>query len=652
MNRQVGTRGAVSVFQCLILLALLLLAGLLTDAARILAAQKKVDSALKTSLRSMLAGYDRNLVGEFGIYGRDLSSDEPVEREAFIGYLHSNLDTGGAGFTLVHYTVDSRGTELKGYGSLLDSDIFRRQVLEYMKYRAPAAVTAGILDKLGKSGIFKMLDFSRSEAQVRAKREALKKRIDKANQAIQIADKAGSGSDPALEQLKASLQQVVTALADIRQPLAEYGTVRAASTEFAEQSGFEPCSIEFGGIRETIEDLETKIHHNMQQLERTMEVVRSLDEEMNRLKTREQELNEAIKRLEKESKQENNAAELAEKQAELETVKRLSASQALKRVEALEAYSYLSLEGITFQDPPGAYEYPVDDKARTNVELFLQGYQEKLGRFLRDIPAEWLISREEQKAAEIWDDGLYQELELLVGQEQELEEAERKNSHVLDYLQRIRDMSGFLQASSERGLERLYIMQYIMDKYTYLTSKTERGHYLEKGEVEFILWGDRHQLSNIAKTSGSIWFLRFAIDTVDSFATSKLPHPVARLLSALGEGFLQSCRDMLELYKGKEISLCPSLKNAITVTYGEHLQIFLLLQPPEEQIWRMQQLMQVDVLQADPEFSLSRMNTMLYGKVEVRINLWFLPLLRPYWLDNDKFPDRQYRLVHEFHMHY
>jgi hypothetical protein len=648
-----NARGAVSIFQCMVLMALLLLAGLLTDAARILVAGKRVDSALKTSLRSVMAGYDRNLTGEFGIFGLDVTSDMQGAREEFLGYLRSNMDSGDAAFTFVKYDIDLQETELKDYGGLLDDVVFRRQLMEYMKYRAPMAVTEGIVEKLQSSGVFKMLDFSKSETQVREKRKELKTKIKQANQTLQTADELRKDSISGLLQLKETLLQAVRSLEDINIPLEEYTKTGNASREIARQSGFEPCTVEFGGLLDSVRGLEGIIHSNREQLEITLEKAVPLQEEINRLKSRKQELDAEISHLEKEAKAGREAPGLADRQKEASSVGNRIAAGAMELGEVLGAYSYMAVGGIAAEDPPDTHLYPRDDKARSNVDLFLQAVQSKLKEHLRDIPAEWLIDGQEQENAEKRDNEAYQQMELKAGNDAGLEEeAEQKNSNVLSFLQRIRDMADLLQNSAEKGMERIYIMQYIMDKYTYLTSETERGHYFEKGEVEFILWGDSHQLANIVRTSGSVWLLRFSIDTVDSFATSKLPHPIARLLASLGEGFLQSCRDMLQLYDGKDISLCPSLKNSIMVSYGDHLQVFLLLQSPKEQLDRMRQLMQVDLLQTDPEFRLDHHKTMLYGSVKVRIQLWFLPLFRLHWLDHERFDGGKYILVREFHTHY
>ena len=74
-------------------------------------------------------------------------------------------------------------------------------------------------------------------------------------------------------------------------------------------------------------------------------------------------------------------------------------------------------------------------------------------------------------------------------------EAELQNDQVLSF------MGKFLNAmktAAGKGAESLLVDEYIMDKFTYMTLKTERGHYLQKGEVEYILCGNGNQLANIS----------------------------------------------------------------------------------------------------------------------------------------------------------
>ena len=63
-----NNRGAISVFLIIIFLSLLMLSGLFVDICRVMAAERKVQNALDTAVRSVLAQYDDELVGQFGLF--------------------------------------------------------------------------------------------------------------------------------------------------------------------------------------------------------------------------------------------------------------------------------------------------------------------------------------------------------------------------------------------------------------------------------------------------------------------------------------------------------------------------------------------------------------------------------------------------------
>ena len=167
-----------------------------------------------------------------------------------------------------------------------------------------------------------------------------------------------------------------------------------------------------------------------------------------------------------------------------------------------------------------------------------------------------------------------------------------------------------------------------MDKYTFSTSQTERNHYFNKAEIEYILCGQDIEAENASLLLGSVWFLRFCIDTVDYFVNSKIPIPQVRIVWALVEGATRAFKDIYELYTTKKgCAICPSVSN-ITVSYSDHLRLFLLMKNEGIKLNRMRQLLQVDLMKKNSEFRLENYETIVSAKVEVKVNLLFIPLLQ------------------------
>ncbi|MDX9871731.1 MAG: DUF5702 domain-containing protein [Clostridia bacterium] len=178
-----------------------------------------------------------------------------------------------------------------------------------------------------------------------------------------------------------------------------------------------------------------------------------------------------------------------------------------------------------------------------------------------------------------------------------------------------------------QSLDKLYQAEYILDKYTYLTSSTLRNHYLDKGEAEYILVGDNAELSNLLTVFGRILLFRFAVNTMDVFVKNPLPDPLARLVLALTEGFAAASAETVRIYDGQSVPLFPGT-SAVTLSYSDYLRLFLVLQDKEIQLNRMRQLMQVNIRQMDQagDFQLNALTARGIVRAAAEIDLWFLRL--------------------------
>lgn len=136
-----GKKGSVAVLLTVFLMSFLLIVGVLAEAAAGKAARSYGDAVLGQAGRSVLSEYDRELQEAYGIFALRLSAEEIEERLAYYSGESFARESGG----LLYLKTTAIQADLTEY-SLLNTASFKAQILEYMKYRAPAALPGA--DKL------------------------------------------------------------------------------------------------------------------------------------------------------------------------------------------------------------------------------------------------------------------------------------------------------------------------------------------------------------------------------------------------------------------------------------------------------------------------------------------------------------------------
>lgn len=144
-------KGAISVFLTLILLPVLLLGGLTTDAARIYASKVVISDAGEMAMNAALAQYDFGLLDEYGLFAM---SETPENMEDSLAkYFTESLNGSGiAGAEDYDKILDLVQEEFSAINleasKLYKTDVEKQQIVEYMKYRAPVCITELLLEKL------------------------------------------------------------------------------------------------------------------------------------------------------------------------------------------------------------------------------------------------------------------------------------------------------------------------------------------------------------------------------------------------------------------------------------------------------------------------------------------------------------------------
>lgn len=679
--------GAITVFLALIFMSLVIFAGAVIDIVRIAAADRKVQSVLNSSARSVLAGYDSELVGEYGIYGINAASD--TIKDDFYRYLSVNLEERHEGISFINITVDREDIEIQGMDSLLKEEAFKRQVQEYMKYRTPIIETFSLIEQLKNIKLDKKVDFAKSEKVVRDKARELRTKANEVNARLAgIKKKIIDLSAEKLEELSNDLSETLTISGTIfngsgESLLDNYNNSKEdANTKAKDGECIENQSEEFGSIEENSESLTPELQVCLTEVNKTLAAVRpllgklkelkeelddledqlsDLSGELSDLRESENPSSESIRRIKDEiGKVRDDIDEVKDEINELEA----RIDEELSRLKTKLAG--FSLGGYVLKDESVQI---AADKAEEMKKSINQIKEDIAKALLRSLEKDWLISAEEFKNGNliISEDFAAMDESAKYNSSMQEEDAEKSNDTILSSIEKL---SKAIEGAASGAVEKINTIEYVMDKYTFLTSKTDRNHYFRKGEVEYIISGaDTEEAYTILKNSEyyvvtnvllQVWALRFAIDSIDDFIRSVIIFPPQRLAFALAEGALDSSLDMLNMLKGEEVPICPKSFTAVKLKYSDHLKILLLMKPEEEILRKARQLMQVNIKQVvdaktglpRSDFRLGDYSTVISASVEAKVNLLFLPLLKVDRLLPGSFEGGRYIIRKQIHVGY
>ncbi len=647
--------GSITIFLAIIFMAFVFFTGTIVDVVRIALAEQRFENALEASARSILANYNKDLVGEFGIMGLDTEADKENLKNDLDRYLRVNLMETHKGIKLVNCTVDTGTLNIKGIGSLANQDILKHQILEYMKYKAPILITENIITKLKEAKLDKAVDFAENAKEVRVKEKQIREKVNSLN------SKINNVSKKIMEKATEELEEIYKELADIKSlsdtlhedkegVLEGYINTENKLKATAEQNNFKAeASLELKDLVSEARQLSEKTEKIMKRIEADINAVKSIRNTIKQLETEKNSIEAKIIQLNKEllgvkdlaapnivdlrqqlekyhSEKEQIEAEISKHQTQIDNL-----MSSLRNEIITQGFGVLKLE----EDSQTAPEHGKDQEAglKERIELIKQ----KL--LLKTISKDSLISLEEFNNTVREDKAELSDMYKTTGVLKKLEEheGEKNNDNIIAFL---KQLVAAINLEAEEARNKLYMIEYIMDKFTFLTSNTVRNHYFTKGEVEYILSGKdipydavgNTELSVIISTISKLWFMRFAIDFIDIFVHSHIPHPLTRLIWALVEGSIDASVDMLRLLNGDSVNISPSISN-IKLRYSDHLRILLLMQSEKETLRKVQQLMQVNIKsiisndEAAIAFKLASCNTTINVEAEAGVNLWFLPML-------------------------
>lgn len=614
-----NNRGAISVFLIIIFLSLLMLSGLFVDICRVMAAERKVQNALDTAVRSVLAQYDDELVGQFGLFA--VSTVD--KKEELARYFRVNLEEQHENFHFINYKINKVEISSIPQQSMLNNEAFKEQILEYMKYKGPLLITDNVVDVFLQGSFDKKADLLENAKDISRKYKDIEQAKKSINDHLKKAAFLVYGS--AVEKY-VNLENVKKGIEELQELIVQ--------TEDKTQK----ANAQIAKIKEQMNEL----LENEQELENIKGFKDSQD--LAKLKD---DLGQMLVQLEHNQEIYQQIATLEEKAASLEADDYQGKMLIYRQRLALEEQLY-DIKPIKLTEKP---ELESLSKNESDKKDGLRKKLESLAgqKISEDNSVTFLIKQEDLQRANALisvetgvNDSLFEVDEQMGNLSADNDHVEALSENIFNYLRQVTQQIRQFAADKRNDT---YLTEYIMDKYSFVTSPVSRGHYFDKGEVEYILCGHNYEIANITAAFFRVWGMRYALNAVDAFLLNPLPSLIARLAKALVQGFILATADMVQMYAGQDVPVCASLGKLPTgLGYSDHLRLLLLLQNEDIQLERMRQLMQINIRQEKSNFELKNYATIVTGKAEVTVNLWFAPLLQ---LDKLGFPQidgNQYHL--------
>jgi hypothetical protein len=601
--------GAVSVYLLLILVALFLFHMLFIDIVRHRLASSAAETAARSAGRSVLSGFQPSLL-DYGVFGTDASESDV---EAIMERTLAKPLLPRERLAIYETSIRENQVTVESLYHLGDHEVFRRQVLEKMKYMAGIEFTREVMQKIGKGK--KTMEEAQQFAKLTKRMEALlNERDELLDQAWEtsrnlvqsaLVTSGMSEIDPAQirysqyqsDQLAKYLQSALEANEKIRDEL------RAANIGGTYSGGGDGENDSTDDIMPPIMVLPSDyfaeylsdagvVVSMLGAVARTME---SNDEEK-LMSARERLQNYASEWLEKKAKEEE------QRQDEIRQIRKKQADERKKIDEELKTAGLF----------PAGCGQP-DDPQRDAIRQAYNKLESPGGYY------------QKYKTYNMHD---------TIGGMSKLN-TDDAESFALESL----GMLGEITKLAESARDEVFVNEYALTFFTYRTwdspgSQTKsqpsignrQAHVLSDQEAEYVLYGLPDCSLNLGAAHAEIFALRLAMRTAEELAKPKkavLGHPVLVLLSAMAEGAKKANEDTTKLLKGESVEF-PFLSGA-AMNYKDHLRLFYLLHSDDASVLsRMQALIELNTT-----LDLMKQYSAVRVKVIARPNLWFMNALPP-----------------------
>jgi hypothetical protein len=249
-------KGAVTVFVTLLLIPAILVTGTGVDLARLYTARSTVRDANQLAANSALASYDALLQDLYGLFAVMQSDDDLAAmldtyiRASLFG---EEITDAQMGEFRLFWGSEGYDFSIRGFEKLSNTEVLRRQIEEYAKWRAPVAIVSDILDRLKDNPALSTAD---ADAEVLRDKDAIDTQMEDIIGIYQNIYNEIVRLDEAYNELE---RQVFTNVNTYMNRIAtQFGNLRTVRTNF--QSESDP------GRREDLENHYIAIQRNIENI--------------------------------------------------------------------------------------------------------------------------------------------------------------------------------------------------------------------------------------------------------------------------------------------------------------------------------------------------------------------------------------------------
>ncbi len=624
-------RGSVSVYLIVVMTALFVFHAVLIDFIRIEIAEIESEKALKASLRSSLSAFDSGL-REYGLFGVQLSSDQV--RGMMEEVMRKNLSvekqgSGAAGLRWLEIALKPGSPVLQTTYSLADQRVFKQQILEDMKYRAPIQFTLHVTDAFKKpaSAIQSAARFAQGGEEL----DRLMKQRERALEA------AWSETKSMVDHLQGRRGFYQTRLGSLKSPAEEAGQ------EFQRQ-------------------LAEVVQHAANDMLSLQQSQARLSDRLDEAESANDKLKEALQKVKADSGDAEIDPDLFNYVNILDrTYFENYLSGAAETLSGFGAF-FNQLRGISLHE--GGYEnaYEANERYALKASSWLAVRKQDMDRRREGADRLERAKREKQDETKTQLEKAGQELKknsCSSADQAEYQKLGGDQGLYRTYLDVNRiafanetDPSLAMNAPDHFGRaslafldqligrmtdlrDEVYVNEYMLSRFNNRMTETEwKGkegvppaglHPLKGQETEYILYGLSSCAANQAAAYAEVFMIRLAIRTVEALAqpeadVASFGSPLLAFLVALAEGSVKAYGDMDHLLKGEKLEISSKLKS-VKLGYSDYLRIFLLLHSNEQhKLARAQSLIHLNT-NAD----LGDRAVYLQASAALSLRLWFLP---------------------------
>lgn len=164
------------------------------------------------------------------------------------------------------------------------------------------------------------------------------------------------------------------------------------------------------------------------------------------------------------------------------------------------------------------------------------------------------------------------------------------------------DIKGSLIEALSKGVDKFQFNSYLLSELDFATNKPVVDRYFSRCEVEYIICGFDKAWDNLRHIALRLFLMRASLHFINSAIGMEIVDE-STLAVALMQAVMKGSLDMEKLFAGERVALFPGEGLAafvpdgleMTLSYKDHLRIFLMCQREEEQRKALQRLVQVNL---------------------------------------------------------